>query len=64
MHLRAPDKPHICSSAPCSCVQWHGAIPRPAQETALPCERHHFVRANLDAPALLATPTGTFSVRV
>jgi len=45
-------------------VQWHGAIPRPAQETALPCERHHFVRANLDAPALLATPTGTFSVRV
>ena len=38
--------------------------PRPAQETALPPERLHFVRVGFDAPALLTTATAAFSVHV
>ena len=30
----------------------------------MPYERRHFVRVHFDAPALLATPTATFSVHV
>ena len=40
------------------------STPRPAQETAMPHERRHFVRVGFDAPALLTTATAAFSVHV